>query len=430
MKTAGSPIVVVLLDGLGDRAYDALGGATANEAAHTPNLDRLSAAGSCGLLHPLAPGRAPSSELGHWAILGYRPGEFPGRAALEALGSGQMVDSSDVLAYAALRPAERRADGLWLSGRAGVDDEADAQVLLAACERLDVEGLVFTLSYVGRGEAILRVGGGADDRVTDTDPFFRDRHPVARPRPLVEEAQRTAMAVEHWTLRTIAILERHKTNADRRAQGAPPLNVITLKWWGRRRPMPSFPERHGLRGSIVGSAPLLHGLASLLGLKAVAAPDTDEPAQDLSVRLQIAADRLEQGDHFVLCHQKTLDEAGHTKDPLARQRAIEALDHALDKLPTGRAVVCVTGDHATPASPGVIHSGDPVPLVVAGPGVRRDRVNRFGEIDVAQGIFGHVRGSDLMPILLNAADRPLFLGSRPTPIEGADGYPYEIEPLL
>jgi hypothetical protein len=28
-----------------------------------------------------------------------------------------------------------------------------------------------------------------------------------------------------------------------------------------------------------------------------------------------------------------------------------------------------------------------------------------------------------MPVLLNAADRPLFLGSRPTPIDGADGYP-------
>jgi len=36
----------------------------------------------------------------------------------------------------------------------------------------------------------------------------------------------------------------------------------------------------------------------------------------------------------------------------------------------------------------------------------------------------------LMPVLLNAADRPLFLGSRPTPFEGADGYPALLEPLL
>jgi hypothetical protein len=35
----------------------------------------------------------------------------------------------------------------------------------------------------------------------------------------------------------------------------------------------------------------------------------------------------------------------------------------------------------------------------------------------------------MMPVLLNAADRPLFLGSRPTPFRGADGYPALLEPL-
>jgi hypothetical protein len=34
-----------------------------------------------------------------------------------------------------------------------------------------------------------------------------------------------------------------------------------------------------------------------------------------------------------------------------------------------------------------------------------------------------------MPVLLNAADRPLFAGSRPTPYAGADGYPSLLEPL-
>jgi hypothetical protein len=38
----------------------------------------------------------------------------------------------------------------------------------------------------------------------------------------------------------------------------------------------------------------------------------------------------------------------------------------------------------------------------------------------------------LMPVLLNAADRPLFLGSRPTPVDDADGYPDEalLEPFI
>src|SRR5207244_4801783 len=97
------PISVCLLAGLADRAHDSLGGRTANEAADTPNLDRLAAEGSCGLIYGVGPGRAPSSEIAHWAMLGYTPEEFPGRAVFEALGAGQEIDPADVLAFAALQ---------------------------------------------------------------------------------------------------------------------------------------------------------------------------------------------------------------------------------------------------------------------------------------------------------------------------------------
>jgi 2,3-bisphosphoglycerate-independent phosphoglycerate mutase len=71
-----------------------------------------------------------------------------------------------------------------------------------------------------------------------------------------------------------------------------------------------------------------------------------------------------------------------------------------------------------------------VPFVLNGPGVRADSVDAFGELNSAEGILGQLRGPDMMPVLLNAADRPLFLGSRPTPFAGADGYPELLEPLV
>jgi len=426
------PIFVVLLDGLADRAHDSLNGRTANEVAETPNLDALAAGGSCGVIYSLGPGRAPSSERAHWAMLGYQPDEFPGRAVLEAVGAEQEIDPAHVFAFAALRPAERREDGLWLTGRPrkSGDDEDDASELIAACAELDVEGFHFELGHIRRGEAILRVYPGADDRVTDSDAFFKDWYPVLRPQPVVPEAEATARAAEAWTRQTMELLAANPVNERRAAAGLREFNVITLKWWGRPRESPTFTERHGLRGSFLADSKFLLGLAETVGLEPRHVAETDDPPADLRARIDLGLQRLDEGDTFVFSHLKATDMAGHTKDPAIKQRTIEALDSVLGDLPTDRAIVCVTGDHATPTYPDVIHSGDPVPFLVAGPGVRADGVERFGELDCAAGILGQLRGPDMMPVLLNAADRPLFLGSRPTPYRGADGYPELLDPLL
>jgi 2,3-bisphosphoglycerate-independent phosphoglycerate mutase len=320
------------------------------------------------------------------------------------------VRGEHVLAYAALRPAERRDDGWWLTGRPDSERDADlASELVARCDGIEIDGLSFSLEHVWRGESVLRIAGGADERVTDSDAFFRDRHPVLRPRPLVPEAERTARACEDWSRQVMRRLDGER------------FNVITLKWFGRPRPVASFRERHGIDGAFAAESAFLRGLGRCVGLEPVTA----------ELEMGLVAERLAAGDTFVYVHDKRVDEAGHTKDPRRKQSAVEEIDALLASLPTDRAIVCVTGDHATPASPEVIHSGDPVPLVIAGPGVRTDPVTRFGELDCAAGILGRLRGSDLMPVLLNAADRPLFLGSRPTPVDGADGYPARelLEPL-
>ena len=351
-------------------------------------------------------------------MFGYRPDEFPGRAVFEALGRGLEVADGGVYAYAALRPAELRDDGWWLTGRPHpVEDADEAERLVARCDGIEIDGLRFSLAHVWRGEAVLHVSGAADERVTDSDAFFRDRHPMLRPQPVAPEAARTARAAEAWTREAMRRLEGER------------FNVVTLKWWGRARRVPTFLERHGVHGTFVAESAFLRGLAVAVGLEPLAVPETSDAAGDLRGRLAIVEERLAAGDTFVYVHVKSADAAGHTKDPAVKKRTVELLDSALERVPTDRAIVCVTGDHCTPASPDVIHSGDPVPFVVAGPGVRADPVSRFGELDCAGGILGHLRGPDMMPVLLNAADRPLFLGSRPTPFDGADGYPALLEPL-
>ena len=426
-------LLVLLLDGLGDRAHAAHGGRTANEAAHTPNLDALAARGSTGLLLSMGPGRAPSSEVAHWAILGYPPPEFPGRAVFEARGHGHSPAADEVLAHAALRTAELRDGALWATGRARPADAADAGTLLESIPRRAVDGLELELRPLvpEKGEGVLVITGGAHDAVTDSDPFFSDRLPILRPRPLVPEAGATAGAAELWSRATLRALAHHPTNAARRRREQPPLTAVTLKWWGRPRETAAFRARHGLDGVLIADSPFLAGLAATVGLRFVHSAERHDPANALRARLELARKALDEGATFAFCHLKATDEAGHSKDPAVKRHTIEALDRALEHLGDRFAdvIVCVTGDHATPASPEVIHSGDPVPFLMAGPGVRADRVERFGELDCADGLLGRLTGADVMPVLLNAADRPLFLGSRPTPVPSPAGFPVDVEPL-
>ena len=105
------PAVLVILDGLGDRPVPELGGRTPAEAARTPVLDELARRGASGWHVPLGPGRAPSSELAHWALLGYEDRPFPGRAVLEGLGAGLEVPEGIAVVHAALRTSRVDGDG-------------------------------------------------------------------------------------------------------------------------------------------------------------------------------------------------------------------------------------------------------------------------------------------------------------------------------
>ena len=308
-------------------------------------------------------------------MLGYRPDEFPGRAVFEALGRGQDVSDEHVFAYAALRPAERRDDGWWLTGRP--DPERDA-------EEAERAGRALRRDRGGRPDLLARARlarrGGPADRRRRRRSRHRHRRLLPRPgirccgpQPLVPEAERTARACEAWTREVMRRLEGER------------FNVITLKWLGRPRPVPELPRAprraRRLRGRLgVPARPRDARRARAASTR----PRPTTRSATCAAASSWRSERLDAGDTFVFSHQKATDAAGHTKDPQIKQSTIEALDAALGDLPTDRAIVCITGDHATPASPDVIHSGDPVPFLVAGPGVRADEVERFGELDCAR----------------------------------------------
>jgi len=417
------PVVLVVLDGLGDRPSAELGGRTPAEAADTPVLDALAARGASGVHVPFGPGRATSSEVSHWSMFGYEDVPFPGRAALEGLGVGVQLPLGVPVFHLALRSGDEVAGTVRITGR--VDPQADREdeaILFAALEAGAHRGVQFSLLPLRTGERLLVAEGARSHEVSDSDPLFDHLHPWLRPLPLSEasdreEASRTADALERWLTQARGLLSRHPVNRRRVEQGRPALAVPVTKWPSLLDgTTPTFVQRTGVRGGAVTSSALYRGLARLLEMSESDLPSGGDPGDDVARRLLLAEKMLGEVD-VVHVHTKAPDEAGHLKSPRLKQRVIEDLDRGLAGLLelADHAIVAVTGDHATPSVSSLLHSGDPTPFVVAGPGVRADAVQSFGEMHSAAGSVGTLGARDVLPLLVSHANRPFFRGHRPGP---------------
>lgn len=431
------PIILVVLDGLGDRRSAELDGRTPCEAAVTPILDRLVAQGVSGVHVPFGPGRATSSETAHWSLFGFESVPFPGRAALEAIGVGLNPPPGVPLFHFALRAGAVRDGALYLGERArrGLD-EADAEALFAALDGRSEDGVRFRQYPLRTGECVLVADGAPSRDVSDSDALFDHIHPWMRPLPLADADNAAAAAsfartLERWLRCGREILRQHPINAERRSRGVPVLDVPVTKWASLIDPaMPTFEQQVGVTGAAVTDTALYRGLARILKMQIVdVGYDANAPEADMLARLEHAATLADHAD-FVHVHVKATDAAGHTKRPGFKREIIAATALGLEPLLSlsKRAVVAVTGDHATPSVSRLLHSGDPTPLLVAGPGVRSDGVQQFGECYAMAGSCGQLLAADILPLLIGFANRPFFRGHRPGPWASA-ALPNSPEPM-
>ncbi len=419
------PVLLIILDGLGDRPLPELDGRTPAEAAATPNLDKIARLGGSGLHLPFGPGRAASSELAHWAMFGYEGVPFCGRAILEARGWGLEVERDLVYSYASVRTSEVREDGIWITGRASDDDEDDARKLFQSISSNEIEGFRFSLTHIFRGEGVLSIDGGASPDFTDTDPLFEWLHPWMKPLPLAEStdeqlSKATCLALTSFLRKAHHELKQHPINEARRSNGLPELDVLTTKWTGRLRDVPSFEQISGTRGTAITSTRLYRGLARTVGMVETWLEPLSHHSTDMTARLNAAATAISRGAQFVHVHVKSPDEAGHTKNPTAKLRVLESIDSAFAALlhaPFNRSVIAITGDHATPSRDGVLHTGDPTPIVMMAPTITADGIEFFADASAHRGALGTLRASDILPVAYSHANRPAFLGTRISPYD-------------
>ncbi|MEJ5337737.1 MAG: 2,3-bisphosphoglycerate-independent phosphoglycerate mutase [Thermus sp.] len=390
MQASESKILLVVLDGVGGLPLEP-GGPTELEAARTPNLDRLAEESALGLLTPVYPGLAPGSGPGHLALFGYDPFRFlVGRGALSALGLGADFREGDVALrgnFATLAP-----DGTVLDRRAGRPSTEENRRVVArlqeAIPRLEDVEVHFYTESEHRFLVVLR-GEGLSDAVTDTDPQKAGLKPLPA-RALEAGAERTARLVGLLSERIREVL-----------RDEPKLNGALFRGASKRPSFPTMAEVYGLRAAAIASYPMYKGLASLVGMEVLPVEGEGDAHEG---KLRTLRENWDRYDFFYL-HFKKTDAKGEDGDFWGKVGEIERFDALLPELlALGPTVLALTGDHSTPAALKA-HSWHPVPLLLKAPYLRKDEARRFTEGEALKGSLGHLRGVELMPLLLAHAGR-------------------------
>ncbi len=415
--------ILILLDGLGDRAHPQLDDMTPLQAASTPYLDRIASLGSNGLLHCGRPGQALPSEEAHFALFGYRQEDFPGRGVLEAIGAGIDVSEGDVAVLSHLVSVERQGENLLLEKDRPKASPQEIEELISSIPQVEYEGLRLSFRQTKSLDGIVFIQGATTKDFSDTDPLMEGML-LIEPEPLEklgdwESSRRVCAGLKEFITRSYSILDQHQVNQSRRARGLHPLNAVVTHRPGMLESVMSFQDMWGLRALSISSGMIYWGLCKYLGMEVEKVRDGADPGADLAERLDYALSMAERYG-FIHVHTKAPDVAAHTKDPEAKKEVIESLDKAFEKVlqeieARNDILFVIASDHSTPSSGPLIHSGETVPVVFAGPAMRRDRVCAFDEISCSQGCLGHLQGLDFMPMVLNAMDRIKMKGLMDTP---------------
>jgi 2,3-bisphosphoglycerate-independent phosphoglycerate mutase len=417
-------ILIILLDGIGDRIYKELGDLTPLEFAKTPNLDLIASKGASASVYPINPGFVPPSELAHFHLFGYEHSHYPGRAVLESLGHGVSPPEDIPVAHLGLRNININCGEFSITPWWPCTEDDDAKELIRSISRFESNGIVFEVKYIGNSDSLLIMHNGSE-HITDSDPFMHTGLPVLKilPSNLLSEGLDTAVALNDYLAWTHKILSSHEVNINRVRDGKLPLNMTVTKWPGRNKSLISFKELNGLNGKILASAPMYKGMSEVfqMGYEDMLEHKCD-PSLEISTKLDAARTAFSDGYDFVHLHTKLADEAAHSHSPLAKANAISAIDSGLSGLwewpNLDNYIIAITADHCTPSHGPMLHSGESVPLSIMGEGVRVDQIKDFSERSSVGGSLGQLCSRDIMPILLNAANRSRFLGGRSSPIDG------------
>lgn len=392
-------ILLIVADGMADLPIGKLGGKTPLQAAGAKNLDSLAAKGRSGIMDPPFVGIPPGSDVAHLNFLGYDPRLFyTGRGPLEAAGAG--IETPPDGAFYRCNICRLSPDGVIIDEKVELDEGRRKDVERQINQELQCQfehvqaHFRFTLGYRG---ILALIGKGLAPEVNYPQPKRLSSIPD-RPRGVGSgEAKTAELLFKFKELSASIISEKVGLNS--------PNECCTLIPWGggRGQVLPSFQERHHMKGAGIAAVPLIKGICKLCGMHVPEVQGaTGKPDTDLISKAKHALYALEEFD-FVLLHVEATDELSHDGDLQGKISMIRRIDDMvgflLERIDLKACRLAVIADHVT-STEMCRHTADPVPVVAAGWKFDHDGVKEYSEPAAAKGSLGRFNGSELLRILL------------------------------
>ncbi|MDO4958043.1 MAG: cofactor-independent phosphoglycerate mutase [Prevotellaceae bacterium] len=409
--------IIILGDGMADKAIEKLGGKTPLQFAKTPYMDMLAKMGRTGRLITVPEGYNPGSEVANTAILGYDLDKvYEGRGPLEAASIGYEMDPMDLALRCNIICV--REDGTIKTHNGGNLSTEDAGPLVDLLnEKLGSDRVKWVKGIQYRH--LLVINGGSK-HVVCAPPHD---HPNEPWRPLLvkpeagwenkrEEgrmtAQETADLLNELILKSQEILLNAPLNVQRKAEGKDLANII-WPWSGGYRPaMETISQIYPSvkSGAVVSAVDLIRGIGHYAGLDIIEVEGaTGLWDTNYEGKTKAALDELRKKD-FVFLHVEASDEAGHDGEVDLKVQTIENLDSRMigpiyEETKTWDEPVCIAilPDHFTPVEMRV-HVGEPVPFIIYYPGIEPDDTQVYDEVSCVTGSYGILKLQEFMQTIM------------------------------
>ena len=402
--------IIILGDGMADKAVDRLGGKTLLQYAHIPMMDRLAREGRTGRLITVPEGFPPGSEVANTAIMGYDLNAvYEGRGPLEAASIGYEMNDEDLALRCNIITIE---DGRIITHNGGNLQTADGDMLIRHLNKCLCNDRIRFITGIQYRHLLIIKGG--NKHIVCAPPHDHPNEPwsqlLVKPESDSDtdhtrlSPQETADLLNDLIIRSHEILAQHPFNQDKARRGQRQANSI-WPWSGGYRPsmqtlMELYPQVHS--GSVISAVDLIRGIGHYAGLDIIKVDGATGLADtNYEGKAQAAIKALKEQD-FVFLHVEASDEAGHDGDLELKLKTIEYLDNRIvrpivETVSQWEEPVCIAvlPDHLTPVEMR-IHVGEPVPFLIWHKGIEPDDVRLYDEVSCASGSFGLLRLQQFM----------------------------------